>query len=109
MPSVLPLTVVLVVLIIPMAMCAIYVRHRRVDTEVHAWTGKRVLWSVLGSLPYVVFVIGALYVLQPDSSTWLGAIVGAVFGGTIGIVATVVRVRRRRRQEALAAASGDED
>ena len=75
----------------------------------HAWTGKRVLWSVLGSLPYVIFVIGALYAHDPESSTWLGAIVGAVFGGTIGIVASIVRVRRRRRQEALAAASGDED
>jgi hypothetical protein len=108
-PSVLPLTVVLVVLVIPMALCAIYVRRRQVDTEVHAWTGKRVLWSVLGALPYVVFVIGSLYVLQPESSTWLGAIVGAVFGGAVGTVFAVVGVRRRRRQEALAAARGDED
>jgi len=108
-PSVLPLTIVLVLLVIPMVLCTVYVRRRRVDTEVHAWTGKRVLWSVLGSLPYVIFVIGALYAHDPESSTWLGAIVGAVFGGTIGIVASVVRIRRRRRQEALAAASGDED
>ena len=42
-PSVLPLTVVLVLLVIPMALCTVYVRRRRVDTEVHAWTGKRVL------------------------------------------------------------------
>ena len=109
MPSVLPLTVMLVLLVVPMAMCMAYVHRRRVDTEVHAWTGKRVLWSVLGSLPYVIFVIGALYAHDPESSTWLGAIVGAIFGGTVGIVASVVRIRRRRRQEALAAASGDED
>ncbi len=108
-PSVLPLAVVLVALVIPMAMCAIYVRRRRVDTEVHAWTAKRVVWGVLGSLPYVVFVIGSLYALQPDSSTWLGAIFGAVLGGAIGIVAAVLGVRRRRRQEALAAAGEDED
>jgi hypothetical protein len=107
--SVLPLTVVLVLLIIPMAMCTIYVRRRRVDTEVHAWTGQRVVWAVLGSLPYVVFLIGALYVRDPDSSTWLGAIVGAAFGGTAGIIATAAGIRRRRRQEALAAAGGDED
>ena len=108
-PSVLPLTVMLVLLVVPMALCMVYVNRRRVDTEVHAWTGKRVLWSVLGSLPDVVFVIGARYAHDPESSTWLGAIVGAVFGGAIGVVATAVRVRRRRRQEALAAASGDED
>ena len=81
MPSVLPLTVVLVLLVIPMALCTVYVRRRRVDTEVRAWTGKRVWWSVLGSLPYVVFMIGALYAHDPESSTWQGAIFGAVLGG----------------------------
>ena len=109
-PSVLPLTVVLVLLVIPMAICTVYVRRRRVDTEVHAWTRKRVLWSILGSQPYVVFLIGALYAYGgPDSSVWRGALVGAVFGGAVGGVASIVGARRRRRQEALAAAAGDED
>jgi Flp pilus assembly protein TadB len=109
MPSVLPLTVVLVLLVIPMGLCSVYVRGRRVDTDARAWTVKRVCWSVLGSLPYVVFMIGVLYARDPESSTWQGAIVGAVFGAAIGAVATVLAIRRRRRQEALAAARGDED
>jgi hypothetical protein len=108
-PSVLPLTVVLVLLAVPMALCTVYVRRRRVDTEVQAWTGKRILWSVLGSLPYVVFLIGSLYAHDPESSSWLGAIVGAVLGGSVAAAATAAGIRRRRRQEALAAASGDED
>jgi len=107
--SVLPLTVVLILLIVPMAMCTVYVRRRRVDTEAQAWTGKRIVWGVLGSLPYVVFTIGALYVREPESSTWLGAIVGATFGGGAAIIVTAAGIRRRRRQEALAAAGGDED
>ena len=109
LPSVLPLAVVLVLMIVPMALCTAYVRGRRVDTEAGRWTAKRVWWGVLGALPYVVFVIGALYVHNPESSTWLGAIVGSIVGAAIGIVATVAGIRRRRRQEALAAARGDED
>jgi len=108
-PSVLPLTIVLVLLVVPMALCTVYVRRRRVDTEVRAWTGKRVLWSVLGSLPYLVFLIGSLYAYSPESSAWVGAIFGAVIGGAVGTVAAVLGTRRKRRQEALAAASGDED
>lgn len=109
-PSVLPLTVVLVALVVPMAICTVYVRRRRVDTEVHAWTRKRVVLSVLGHLPYVAFVIGALYAYGgPDSSVWRGGVFGAVVGGIAGGVSAVVGRRRKRRQEALAAGAGDED
>jgi hypothetical protein len=109
-PSVLPLLVVLVALVVPMAICTIYVRRRRVDTEVHAWSRKRVVLHILGNLPYVVFVVGALYAYGgPDSSVWRGAVFGAVLGGIGGGIAAIAGTRRKRRQEALAADAGDED
>ena len=106
-PSVVPLVVVLAALVVPMALCSAYVRGRRVVTEVHGWSRKRVLFSILGGLPYVVFVVGAL--LAYSESAARGAVFGAVIGGIGGVLATVVATRRRRRQEALAAAAGDED
>jgi predicted membrane-bound spermidine synthase len=106
-PSVVPLAVVLAVLVLPMWLSAVYVRSRRVDTVPRRWTGKRLLLSILGGLPFLVFLIGALYVTDPESSSWRGAIVGAAIGGAIGIVMSAMKVRRRRRAEA--AIVGDED
>jgi predicted membrane-bound spermidine synthase len=106
-PSVVPLAVVLAVLVLPMWLSAVYVRSRRVDTVPRRWTGKRLLLSILGGLPFLVFLIGALYVIDPESSSWRGAIVGAAIGGAIGIVMSAMKVRRRRRAEA--AIVGDED
>jgi predicted membrane-bound spermidine synthase len=106
-PSVVPLAVVLAVLVLPMWLSAVYVRSRRVDTVPRRWTGKRLLLSILGGLPFVVFLIGALYVIDPESSSWRGAIAGAVIGGAIGIVLSALKVRKRRRAEA--AIVGDED
>jgi predicted membrane-bound spermidine synthase len=99
--------VVLAVLVLPMWLSAVYVRSRRVDTVPRRWTGKRLLLSILGGLPFVVFLIGALYVTDPESSSWRGAIVGAAIGGAIGIVMSAMKVRRRRQAEA--AIVGDED
>jgi hypothetical protein len=106
-PSVLPLAVVLAALIVPMAVCTAYVRRRRVDTEVHSWNRKRVLLAAGFGLPIVTFVIGAFYAYAgPASSVWRGAIVGAAFGGLLGVAASVLSARRKRREEATAA--GDE-
>lgn len=106
-PSVIPLVVVLAALVVPMALCTAYVHTRRVVTEVHAWSRKRLVLSVLGGLPYVVFVVGALHAYS--ASAGRGAVFGAVIGGIGGAVATILGTRRKRRQEALAAAAGDED
>jgi predicted membrane-bound spermidine synthase len=106
-PSVVPLAVVLAVLVLPMWLSAVYVRSRRVDTVPRRWTGKRLLLSILGGVPFLVFLIGALYVNDPESSSWRGAIVGAAIGGAIGIVMSALKVRSRRRAEA--AIVGDED
>jgi hypothetical protein len=105
--SVVPLGVVLAVLVIPMWLSAVYVRSRRVDTVPRSLTAKRLLMSTLGGLPFVVFLVGAFYVWDPESSTWRGAIVGAAIGGVIGSVMSALKIRRRRRQEA--ATVGDED
>jgi len=105
--AVVPLCVVLAVLVIPMWLSAVYVRSRRVDTVPRRWTAKRLLMSTLSGLPFVVFLIGALYVWDPESSTWRGAIVGAALGGAIGFVMTALKVRRRRRQEAVTVVDED--
>lgn len=108
--AVVPLTVVLVALIVPMIVCSVYVQRRRVVTDVRAWSRKRILLQVLSGVPYVAFFYGALYAYRdPDSSTLTGAIVGGAFGAVVGVVATVIGTRRKRRQEARAAAAGDED
>lgn len=108
--SVVPLAVVLVALVLPMFVCTVYVQRSRVVTDVRAWTTKRVLLHAAAGLPYVIFFYGALYSYDgSDSSTLRGAIVGGAFGAVGGIVATVIGTRRKRRQEARAAAAGDED
>jgi Flp pilus assembly protein TadB len=106
-PSVLPLSVLLALLLVPTWLAAAYVRSRRVDTVPRRWSGKRVLISTLSVLPIVVFLIGVEYVRSPQSSTWQGAIVGVTMGGGIGWAMTAAKVRRRRREDA--AIVGDED
>ncbi|WP_250027127.1 hypothetical protein [Paractinoplanes maris] len=105
-PSVLPLAIVLVFMIIPMWICNLYVRRRRVETLPRSWNAQRVFWGVVGGIPYAVFLVGALYAFDPAGSTWKGAAVGGVFGGVIGLVVQVAQSRRKRRAEALAV---DED
>jgi hypothetical protein len=104
--AVLPLAVVLVLMWIPMVLCTIYVRRRRVDTAPRSWGAKRVFLTVAGSLPYAVFLIGAFYVYDPAGSVWRGALVGGVLGAVLGGASQIAQSRRRRRQDALA---GDED
>jgi len=105
-PSVLPLSIVLATLYLPMMLCTAYVRGRRVDTAPRSWRAKRIVLTVLGALPLAVFGLGALYVHNPDSATWYGRLFGAAVGAAIGIGATILETRRRRRRDALA---GDED
>jgi hypothetical protein len=105
-PSVLPLTVVLVGLWLPLLLSTAYVRGRRVETTPRSWSAKRILVTVVTSVPYLVFVVGAMYVYDPHGDTWRGALVGGVFGGLAGVIGVIVKGRRRARLEALA---GDED
>ncbi len=99
-PSVLPLAIVLVAMFIPMWICTLYVRRRRVETLPRSWSARRVFWGIVGGVPYAVFMVGALYAYEPDGSTWKGAAIGGVLGGAGGLVAQVVQSRRRRRAEA---------
>jgi hypothetical protein len=107
--SVLPLAVVLVLFYVPMVLCALYVRRRRVDTSPRSWSAKRIFLTVAGGTPLAVFFIGSLYVYDPEGSTWRGAVFGAILGATGGFAAQVVESRRRRRREAALALAGDED
>ena len=109
-PAVLPLAVVLVVLYIPMVLCTLYVRRRRVETAPRNWSAKRLFLFVAGTLPFAVFLVGALFAYDPAGDTWKGAAVGGVFGAAIGLLMKGVERRRRDRREALAAAlAGDDD
>ena len=97
-PLVVPLTVVLVVLLVPMAMCTVYVRHRRVDTEVRRWTRKRVVLSAAFTVPLLLFLFGSLWAYgKGGSSVWWGALGGSVFGAGLSAVSPFVRSRRQRR------------
>ena len=101
-PAVLPLAVVLAVLVVPMMLCTVYVRRRRVDTTPRSWSHKRVFLSLAGGLPFAVFLVGALYAYEPEGSTWKGTAVGAVVGAIGGLAAMMVESRLRLRREAMA-------
>ncbi|MBL7253716.1 hypothetical protein [Paractinoplanes lichenicola] len=105
--SVIPLAVVLVAMFVPIAICGWYVRSRRVDTVPRSWGPKRVVLSLIGGLPYAVFLVGALRAYDPDGYTWIGAAAGGVIGGVGGLVGQVVQSRRRRQLEAASAADDD--
>ncbi|GAA0456639.1 hypothetical protein Ade02nite_05570 [Paractinoplanes deccanensis] len=108
-PAVLPLAVVLVLLYVPTLLSTVYVRRRRVDTAPRSWNAKRVFLTLASGTPAAVFLIGSLYVYDPQGATWRGAAFGGVFGALAGLVAQVVETRRRRRREAALALAGDDD
>jgi hypothetical protein len=58
--------------------------------------------TAMTAVPYLAFVIGAFYAWNPDGETWIGAAVGAVFGGIVSLVGTTMKIRQRNRREALA-------
>lgn len=108
-PVVLPMLAVLAVLLIPMAFTTVYVRSRRVSTTPRSWSAKRLLLAALGSLPYVVLLIGVFYYAAPEGRTdWPSTVVGAAVGMSIGAVVTALQVRRRRRLDAAAAVADEE-
>ncbi|GIF18382.1 hypothetical protein BJ973_008657 [Actinoplanes tereljensis] len=105
-PSVVPLAVVMALYWVPLMLSQLYVLRRKVDTTPRGWGAKRVVLLVLTTVPYLGFVVGAMYAWDPDGETWIGAIVGGVVGAVCTVVITNVKIRRRNRLEALA---GDED
>ncbi|WP_433368568.1 hypothetical protein ACQPZX_41815 [Actinoplanes sp. CA-142083] len=100
--AVAPLAIMLVVFWLPALLSTIYVRARKVETAPRSWSAKRVLLTAVTALPYGVFMAGAFYVHNPDSPTWIGAIVGGVIGGGISVVGLIVKSRQVQRREALA-------
>jgi hypothetical protein len=105
-PSVVPLAVLLTAHWVPLLVSTVYVLRRKVDTTPRRWSAKRILVTVLTAVPYLGFVVGAMYVWDPEGATWIGALVGGVVGGVGSLVGTTLKIRRRNRLEALA---GDED
>lgn len=84
--------------LLPMALATIYVEHRRVETAVTRWTGKRVLWSFLTMAPIAIFLAGFVRVADLGGATSASVIVGAVVGGVAAAVGTLVRRRPRAPQ-----------
>jgi hypothetical protein len=108
--SVLPLAVVMLVLLVPIGMCAAYVKRRSVDTDVKPWDRKRAVVSVLSGLPWLLFGFGAFYAFDDGTTNFMpGMVVGGVIGGIVGGIGAFVAKRRRRAQEAAAAAASDVD
>ncbi|GAA0551378.1 hypothetical protein GCM10010172_37080 [Paractinoplanes ferrugineus] len=101
-----PLAVILVLQWLTMLLATLYVRRRRVDTVPRSWNLKRLVLTVLGVGPYVVFLVGALHAYDPAGDTWIGAAVGGVLGGTGAIIGTILKIKRRDQREALV---GDDD
>lgn len=102
-----PLILVLAAVLLPVMFTSIWVQAKRVDTVPREWTGKRLLVSTLLGLPYLVFMIGFLFHVFPESAMWRSALIGAVLGLAAGAVAQSVHTRRVRRKDALLV--GDED
>jgi uncharacterized membrane protein AbrB (regulator of aidB expression) len=99
-PVVLPLSVMLVALLIPAIMCVAYVRRRQVDTELPAWTRKRVVLSVLSTVPLSGFIVGAMYAYSNrHPAIWVHALAGAVVGLVVSAAAAAGRRRRWRRTD----------
>jgi hypothetical protein len=63
---------------------------------------------VLGGLPYLVFLVGALYPYDHSSDTMRGAVLGGVIGAGLAVGLVVHQARRIRAREAAAAVE-DED
>jgi hypothetical protein len=105
-PSVLPLAVVLALQWLALMVGTLYVMRRKVDTTPRRWTRKRLVVTLLAAAPFVVFLVGALHAYDPEGETWIGASVGGVIGAALGVGATILKIRRRDRAEALAV---DED
>jgi uncharacterized membrane protein YbaN (DUF454 family) len=107
-PTVLPLAIVMALMYLPTLLTGGYVRARRVETMAVRWTPKRVALGVLGGLPYLVFLVGALYPYDHSSDTMRGAVLGGVIGAGLAVGLVVQQARRIRAREAAAAVE-DED
>ena len=106
--SVVPLAVILVLMYAPMLVCMAYMRRRRVDTTPRSMRPKTMVAGLLGGLPYVVFLVGAVAAYQAlDDSVATGAAIGGVVGAAMGGVVMWLRSRKRRAVET--APLGDED
>lgn len=99
-PAVLPLSVMMAVLAVPMVFTTFYLRRRQVDTDPRSWTRKRIVLSVLGATPWVLYFAGAAYhAAGPSSTIWPSTAIGGVLGGAAGMIASAIRSRRRRKLE----------
>ncbi|MEV0897294.1 hypothetical protein [Actinoplanes sp. NPDC049802] len=106
-PAAWPLLILLAVFLVPIAFCSAYVQSRRVDTTPRVWSRKRLVISTLLGAPYVVFGIGFLYHVYPESDVWRSALIGSLIGLAAGVVIQGVQTYRIRRRDALLV--GDED
>lgn len=103
-PAVLPVSVLLGIVYLTALMSLLYVRRRGVETTPARWSRSRIVFAVLGGLPYLLFVFSSIWVFRDPGtkvgSTMVGAFVGAGIGLVAAIIGNVRETRRRRAQEA---------
>jgi hypothetical protein len=98
--AVVPLAIVLAALFLPLVASTAYVQRRRIDTAPPSWSRKRITFTVLHQLPFLLFAVGAMYAMIGESATLRGALVGILAGSAAGVVMLRVKTIRRRRREA---------
>lgn len=76
---------------LPMLLTTLYVSHRHVDVTPR-WTRKRIIWTLLTMLPFVIFVAGYL---RATSNLNTATIVGMFVGGAAGVVGLMMAARTR--------------
>ncbi|BFU46529.1 hypothetical protein [Krasilnikovia sp. MM14-A1004] len=106
-PAVAPLTVALVAMYLPMAVCTAYLHRRRVDTAPRTWSRKRILWTVLYALPSLLFTVGAVAPFADDSRPLRFAVVGGIIGAVLAGAWLALLTYRRRRREATVLPDAD--
>lgn len=102
-----PLAILLAVLLVPIALCSVWVQAKRVDTTPREWSRKRLIVSTLLGAPYLAYGVGYLYQVYPESDAWRSALIGALIGLAAGAVGQAVHTRRLRSRDAVLV--GDED
>ncbi|MFC6021153.1 hypothetical protein ACFP2T_33890 [Plantactinospora solaniradicis] len=93
------LVVLMVLLYLPILLCARYVARRRVNPHQVRWTTRTISTALLAGVPYLLFLSGLAHAYQlltgpPAWAVPLGATIG-VGGAAVG-----VRLDARRRQRA---------
>lgn len=106
-PAVAPLVTVLAALYLPCLLCQAYVQRRKVETTPRSWSPKKIIVTVLGILPSIVFLLGTVDAMTGNSAALRGASIGVVIGSGLVTLWLARKTQLRRRREALVLPDAD--